>query len=79
MTRDDYLDVAMRVLGLYAWVQAALAAVQGLASVPRIFVSLSAPSDPHPESMPLSGILGGLAFSAIKAFLLNYPMAHHSK
>ena len=48
VTREDYLEVAMRVLGLYAWVQGAFAAVQGLASVPLIFVSMNAPSDPHP-------------------------------
>ena len=74
MTRDDYLEVAIRVLGLYAWLQAAFAAVSAVAATPVLAYTLAASPGPHPQLTPLSGVLGGLAFSLVKCaslFLLG--------
>jgi hypothetical protein len=70
MTRDDYLEIAVRVLGPYAWLQAGFAAVNGVATLPLVVGGIAWPSGPHPQLTPLSGLLGGILCSTVKCVLL---------
>lgn len=72
MTRNDYLEVAIRVLGLYAWLQAAFSAVNAVAWLPSIAYAAVASPESHPGVTPLSQMLASLAFNAVKCALLFF-------
>ena len=70
MNREDYIWTAIRAFGLYVWVLAFLAFINGLAATPvLIWQSLSA--DPPIENFgPISTGAASLVFSWVKATLL---------
>ena len=72
MTREDYIWVAIRVLGLYVLILAFLAAVNGLAATPVILYQSVTGQFEIDGLTPIATSLASLTFSIVKAVILFY-------
>ena len=70
MSREDYIWIAIRVFGLYVWVLAFLAFVNGLAAAPVLVWQMMSGDAPIEGLTPISAGAASLTFGCIKAVLL---------